>query len=274
MFLMLGKFMKKAGDYVNKHAERAREAEYEEEEEEEWEPSACDGNRRAVFVGINYTGQDGELAGCVNDAYNLRNFLVENYGFSEDNMMVLTDDHDDPELLPTRENIIHAMKWLVEDAQAGDSLFFHYSGHGTQVEDKDGDEVDGFDEAIVCLDEKLITDDEMHELMVVPLPESCRLTSIYDCCHSGTILDLPYLYKCDGNIEVVTDERHKKAAMALFKAGMTYQSGNKASAVNLLKDSFKELTAKTGKKAQKKAEATKTSEADVIMFSGTYLVST
>lgn len=76
--------------------------------------------------------------------------------------MVLTDDTRDPRRLPTKANILGAMKWLVKDAKAHDSLFFHCgsylypasnpahvfldSGHGGQIRDMDGDEVDGYDE--------------------------------------------------------------------------------------------------------------------------------
>ncbi|KAI5789562.1 hypothetical protein FPQ18DRAFT_306912 [Pyronema domesticum] len=44
------------------------------------------------------------------------------------------------QLQPTRKNILSAMKWLVDDAQPNDSLFLFYSGHGSQVIDRDGDE--------------------------------------------------------------------------------------------------------------------------------------
>jgi hypothetical protein len=39
------------------------------------------------------------------------------------------------------------MHWLVEDARPTDTLFFHFSGHGGQIKDLDGDEADGFDES-------------------------------------------------------------------------------------------------------------------------------
>jgi metacaspase-1 len=74
-----------------------------------------------------------------------------------------------------------------------DSLFFHYSGHGGLTEDLDGDEDNGYDETVYPLDFKeagMILDDEMHAIMVKPLPAGCRLTAIYDSCHSGTVLDL------------------------------------------------------------------------------------
>eukprot|EP00568_Trieres_chinensis_P013222 CAMPEP_0183315588 /NCGR_PEP_ID=MMETSP0160_2-20130417/52295_1 /TAXON_ID=2839 ORGANISM="Odontella Sinensis, Strain Grunow 1884" /NCGR_SAMPLE_ID=MMETSP0160_2 /ASSEMBLY_ACC=CAM_ASM_000250 /LENGTH=69 /DNA_ID=CAMNT_0025481189 /DNA_START=47 /DNA_END=253 /DNA_ORIENTATION=+ len=64
-------------------------------------------------------------------------------------MRVLTDD---TACKPTRANIIGGMKWLVKNAAPGDSLFFHYSGHGGHVEDTDGDEADGQDETLIPID--------------------------------------------------------------------------------------------------------------------------
>ena len=34
----------------------------------------------------------------------------------------------------------------------------------------------------------------MHDILVKPLPAGCRLTALFDCCHSGSVLDLPYEY--------------------------------------------------------------------------------
>lgn len=39
----------------------------------------------------------------------------------------------------TRQEILEGCAWLVAGASAGDKLLFHYSGHGTQVQDTDGD---------------------------------------------------------------------------------------------------------------------------------------
>lgn len=88
------------------------------------------------------------------------------------------------------------MRWLVEDCRPGDSLVFHYSGHGSQEEDIDGDEIDGYDETICPLDYKtngMIIDDEINYTIVRPLPRGVKLHAIIDACHSGTVLDLPYL---------------------------------------------------------------------------------
>jgi len=83
--------------------------------------------------------------------------------------------------------------------------FFHYSGHGGQIEDTDGDEADGFDEIIFPLDHNqedgIISDDKLNDLLVRPIPEGCRLTALFDSCHSGSILDLVYLYHSNGQLK-------------------------------------------------------------------------
>jgi uncharacterized caspase-like protein len=68
----------------------------------------------------------------------VKEFLNSVFGFpnTADCMVCLTDDNPDPNYQPTRQNIINAMNWLVADAQPGDSLFFHFSGHGGSVPDQ------------------------------------------------------------------------------------------------------------------------------------------
>jgi len=41
----------------------------------------------------------------------------------------------------------------------------------------------------------------MHDIMVKNLPERCRLTALFDACHSGTVLDLPYIYSSHGRLK-------------------------------------------------------------------------
>mmetsp|Transcript_21924 Transcript_21924/g.24490 ORF Transcript_21924/g.24490 Transcript_21924/m.24490 type:complete len:209 (-) Transcript_21924:84-710(-) len=94
------------------------------------------------------------------------------------------------------------MKWLMEGTKGGDIRFFQFSGHGIQREDDDdGEEEDGMDEAILTMEDghktSCITDDEVFGLLVKPLPPVARLVSIMDCCHSGTGMDLPLVWKVD-----------------------------------------------------------------------------
>ena len=48
-----------------------------------------------------------------------------NFGYKREDMVILTDDSNDPNTIPTRANILQAMQWLVNDAQQNDALFLH-----------------------------------------------------------------------------------------------------------------------------------------------------
>jgi hypothetical protein len=82
-------------------------------------------SRHDLQIGINYANTPNSLLGCVNDARNVRRFLVKYHGFSGSDIVLLTDDHEDARSRPTRQNILDAMRWLVRDACPNDSLFFH-----------------------------------------------------------------------------------------------------------------------------------------------------
>ncbi|XP_024312583.1 metacaspase-1 isoform X2 [Brachypodium distachyon] len=108
----------------------------------------------------------------------------------------VVSDEKDPYRVPTKDNLRLAMRWLVEGCTSGDSLVFHFSGHGVQKLDNNGDEMDGYDEALCPQDFEdrgVILDDEINETIVRPLGPGVKLHAIIDTCHSGTILDLPYL---------------------------------------------------------------------------------
>lgn len=90
--------------------------------------SNCTGRRKALLIGINYFGQRGQLRGCINDVRNMSAYLVEHFGYKREDMVILTDDQQNPMSQPTKQNILRAMHWLVKDARPNDSLFFHYSG--------------------------------------------------------------------------------------------------------------------------------------------------
>lgn len=90
--------------------------------------SNCTGRRKALLIGINYFGQRGQLRGCINDVKNMSTYLNGNFGYAREDMVILTDDQQNPMSQPTKANILRAMHWLVKDAKPNDSLFFHYSG--------------------------------------------------------------------------------------------------------------------------------------------------
>jgi hypothetical protein len=86
------------------------------------------GRRKALLIGINYFGQRGQLRECIHDIKNMATYLTECHGYQQDDMVLLTDDQQNPLSQPTKQNILRAMHWLVKDARPNDSLFFQYSG--------------------------------------------------------------------------------------------------------------------------------------------------
>lgn len=154
------------------------------------------GNKRALLCGISYKNTPYELKGCINDVNCMKYLLATRFNFPEDSIVTLTEEETDSKRIPTRQNMQRWMRWLVEGCRAGDSLVFHYSGHGCQEEDYKGEEVDGYNETLLPLDFQetgMIVDDEMNETLVRPLPPGARLHAIIDACHSGTVLDLPFV---------------------------------------------------------------------------------
>ncbi|KKK25419.1 hypothetical protein AOCH_002386 [Aspergillus ochraceoroseus] len=229
--------------------------------------SRCTGKRKALMIGINYFGQKGQLRGCINDVKNMSTYLNQNFGYAREDMVLLTDDQQNPMSQPTKANILRAMHWLVKDARPNDSLFFHYSGHGGQTPDLDGDEDDGYDEVIYPVDFRAaghIVDDEMHRIMVKPLQPGVRLTAIFDSCHSGSALDLPYIYSTQGILK--EPNLAKEAGQGLLGVVSAYARGDMggmmSTAVGFLKKAAK------GDEAYERTKQTKTSPADVIMWSG------
>ena len=76
-------------------------------------------------------------------------------------------------------------------------LFFHH------FRDTSGDEEDGYDETLIPVDFQSagqITDDELFTNLVKPMAKGVLMTSLMDCCHSGTVLDLPYRFTADGDV--------------------------------------------------------------------------
>jgi hypothetical protein len=141
-------------------------------------------SRKALLVGINDYKQINDLSGCVNDVTNMRDVLMKYFGFTVPDIRALVDSR------ATKKNILDRLKWLLKGAKKGDTLVFHYSGHGTNVRDRDGDELkDHMDEAICPWDTSwdggLILDDDLYNIFQ-GLPKGVTLEVILDACHSGS----------------------------------------------------------------------------------------
>eukprot|EP00956_Cyclotella_meneghiniana_P000680 scaffold713_cov68-Cyclotella_meneghiniana.AAC.7 len=80
---------------------------------------------------------------------------------------------------------------------------FH-QGHGGRLADDNGDEDDGYDETLIPVDFQKagqIRDDDLLKILVHPMKAGVTMTCLMDCCHSGTVLDLPYRFTLDGDME-------------------------------------------------------------------------
>ena len=140
--------------------------------------------KKALLVGINDYKQINDLNGCINDVTNVRDVLLKYFGFTVPDVRLLVDSR------ATKGNIMARLKWLVTGVKKGDMLVFHYSGHGTRIRDRDGDELkDHMDEALCPWDTSwdggLILDDDLYNTFK-GLAAGVHLEVILDSCHSGT----------------------------------------------------------------------------------------
>lgn len=139
--------------------------------------------KKAVLIGVNrYKIPGADLRGCVNDVKNLQSVLTQYYGFSSRDVTALTDFN------ATKKNIETAIRSLISGGRSGDILLLHYSGHGSNVPDDNGDEADRRDE-ILCptdLDWGNPLRDDWLRATFDRMRKGVSLTVIMDCCHSGT----------------------------------------------------------------------------------------
>lgn len=87
-----------------------------------------DPRKKALLVGINYIGTDKALRGCIRDVETMAQLLVSVYHYDPRNILILRDDSRNPQLLPTKQNILRGIDWLVSNLAHGSSLVFHFSG--------------------------------------------------------------------------------------------------------------------------------------------------
>lgn len=144
-----------------------------------------DRDKKAIMMGLNYPNTRFKLLGCVNDVRNgKRYFRKRGYG-----VKLLIDKN-----ITKSYNLLEALNELGNSPAT--KTVFHYSGHGSQSRDNDGDETDGWDETVFSNNDVEITDDQIRvELQKF---ENKTVYLFFDCCHSGTIVDLPYMATSEG----------------------------------------------------------------------------
>ncbi|KAK8482628.1 hypothetical protein V6N13_092302 [Hibiscus sabdariffa] len=142
--------------------------------------------KRAVLVGCNYANHQSKLLGCIHDAIEMRDLIVNDLGFDE--VTVLTDKAEPPSAAATAANIKRELSAMVSRAEAGDVLFFYFSGYGTSIPvNKDGP---------LHREEKAIVSGDLYSIkgiyfrsLVTRLPEGATFTIVSDSGHSGGLID-------------------------------------------------------------------------------------
>ena len=155
---------------------------------------------KALLVGINkYPDPRNELRGCVNDILEMEHFIAEtNKVYSKQNIKKLTNKE------ATKKGILTQLKWLIDGAEPGDQLLFHYSGHGAQAPTKFTSlEKDGLDEIICPYDfdgtnNTSLRDKEFAQLFAA-IPKGVHFVWISDSCHAEDLSRDPF----------ITDETNK-----------------------------------------------------------------
>ncbi len=143
--------------------------------------------RKAIMVGINDYKGIPDLTGCINDVLNIRHILKTCLGFTNSDIHVLFDRR------AIRQTILSRLDHMVDQARPGDFMVFYFSGHGSQIRDRDGDELsDGMDELLCPWDMDwngtYILDDDLDRIFC-RIPDGAMLEVFLDCCHSGAVSD-------------------------------------------------------------------------------------
>lgn len=147
--------------------------------------------QKALLVGINaYPGCP--LRGCLNDVQQMATFLTKRCGFDASDIRLLTDGR------ATTKEILERLNWLTLGAKAGDRLFFHFSGHGTQLALRDvSGRVDILHDCVCPVDfdfsrERALLDTDFTDCFK-NIPENVTFNWVSDSCHSG---DLTRTFNC------------------------------------------------------------------------------
>jgi hypothetical protein len=139
-----------------------------------------------VLVGVDrYARADiPDLHGCENDVRLVWWLLRRYFGVANVDIRVLLNDR------ATRDRILDRVGSTLAASEPGDLAVFYYSGHGSQVRDRDGDELrDSLDEVLCPYDldwdrGTFITDDCLARLFALAPPDVV-VESFFDCCFWG-----------------------------------------------------------------------------------------
>ena len=143
------------------------------------------GAYKILSIGINYSGTRHQLASSVIDTHNQMRFLKRRGFVPSGGFRCLTDDGRG-DMMPTFENIIRSLLWLVEGAEPGHSMYLHFSGHSVLL--------NGLHEHIAPMDfaeRGAIRCDAVAEILS-KTPPGARVVVVADCSYACSMVPLPW----------------------------------------------------------------------------------
>lgn len=142
----------------------------------------------ALLVGIDeYPEGVSNLMGCVKDVNNMHSLLINQYDVPDANILVLRNGD------ANRKEVIHAFRTHLSRAQKGDTVFFHYSGHGSREDaPKEFWKYSRKNQTLVLSDSRTAGGLDLANKELAVLLEELALTEAdmvlnIDSCHSGGI---------------------------------------------------------------------------------------
>ena len=130
---------------------------------------------------------------CLRDLKNMSNHI------DSDKIFVFTTNPVNKNDFPKKTEFfnlhVNNLKKCIAKVNDNSTVLTLISGHGYQMKDKSGDELDGMDEYIKSSN-SIILDDDLRDLFILSLSkkQNIKFIGLIDTCHSGTMFDLDFRY--------------------------------------------------------------------------------
>ena len=192
--------------------------------------------QHALLIGVDHYARnrlpDGSrypsLGGCVRDIGHVETFLTSHLNIPTQNIHKLTATNsgnaqpsEPKEEWPTYENMVDQFKRLTEQAQPGDFVYIHYSGHGGRAKTiyPDLKGKDAFDETLVPTNigdpkARHLRDVELAHLLQAMVKKDLIVTIVLDCCHSAGATRGPGTVMARGIDAIDTADRSSESLVA------------------------------------------------------------
>ncbi|KAL8818201.1 MAG: hypothetical protein Q9223_003113 [Gallowayella weberi] len=148
-----------------------------------------------ILIGLNFYIRDRPLKGCVRDVEALKQYIQLGCQMNDLDVFLLTASgpsatdptrpSEEPERLPTYENVVQCLMKVMKLSKPGDTVYVHFSGHGTRVP-----HTGAF--ALVLYDHeqgsRLLHGQLLSSVLERMTEKGLYVTLALDCCFSGTVL--------------------------------------------------------------------------------------